>query len=300
MENKFKVGDRVKTIAQSCGNKKVFGEIGTIRIMDDDCYLVEFDNDIDGHDGNTARYHGKDKHCWWVDKEILELSKQKAYRVIFKDNATILFKDGKKYVAKCCDGDTYDREKGLLVCLAKAHGYTFNDLQEMLESAEAPKGKVREVERNAEVGEYIKVVNIIHSRGYYKKNDIIKVKEMCGGYVVVKDNWTIAPSEYVVLENYKPNKYKITLSEFFGKGAKNAIHIKTLKEYNQFIKASNKKGHFERWYISSGAMEWLKSGIKDVCLGYKDCDKTHGFCGKDYYGSKGYKIYNFNEVDLNN
>lgn len=56
-------------------------------------------------------------------------------RVIFNDRATILFKDGKKFVAKCEPEDEFDKEKGLYVCLAKSAGYKFNDIQKLLDNA---------------------------------------------------------------------------------------------------------------------------------------------------------------------
>lgn len=41
-------------------------------------------------------------------------------RVIFNEPATIvLWKDGTKSVVKCCEGDTYDKEKGLMACIIK-------------------------------------------------------------------------------------------------------------------------------------------------------------------------------------
>ena len=41
-------------------------------------------------------------------------------RVIFNDPATIIFwKDGTKTVVKCQDGDTYSKETGLALCIAK-------------------------------------------------------------------------------------------------------------------------------------------------------------------------------------
>lgn len=41
-------------------------------------------------------------------------------RVIFNDPATVVFwKDGTKTVVKCCDGDTYDKEKGFMACIIK-------------------------------------------------------------------------------------------------------------------------------------------------------------------------------------
>ncbi len=41
-------------------------------------------------------------------------------KVIFNNPATIvLWKDGTKTVVKCQEGDTYDKEKGLALCIAK-------------------------------------------------------------------------------------------------------------------------------------------------------------------------------------
>ena len=41
-------------------------------------------------------------------------------RVIFNNPATVvLWKDNTKTVVKCCEGDTYDKEKGLMACIIK-------------------------------------------------------------------------------------------------------------------------------------------------------------------------------------
>ena len=82
--------------------------------------------------------------------------------------------------------------------------------------------KVREVDRQAEVGEYIKIVKARCSRGCYKSGDILKVykeeDEWRGVYCELKKklhntgykndngNIIIQHDEYVVLENYKPKK----------------------------------------------------------------------------------------------
>ena len=40
--------------------------------------------------------------------------------VIYHEPATIVkWKDGTKTVVKCCGGDTYDKEKGLMACIIK-------------------------------------------------------------------------------------------------------------------------------------------------------------------------------------
>lgn len=44
-------------------------------------------------------------------------------KIIFNNPATILFVNGKKYISKAHD-EEFDKEKGLLMCLAKANGVT--------------------------------------------------------------------------------------------------------------------------------------------------------------------------------
>lgn len=54
--------------------------------------------------------------------------------VIFNPPATILIKNGKKYVSKAHD-EEFDEEKGLLMCLAKASGITHLELKRMIKNA---------------------------------------------------------------------------------------------------------------------------------------------------------------------
>ena len=56
-------------------------------------------------------------------------------RVVFEGKTTVLITDKGKYIATCEKGDKFDREKGLLVCLAKANGYSTSDILELLENA---------------------------------------------------------------------------------------------------------------------------------------------------------------------
>lgn len=158
---------------------------------------------------------------FWSPEMFEPISKLKE-KLIFRDDVTILIKDGKKYVTKCDKNDTYDREKGLLVVLAKANGYNYNDIQEMLKNAETQNKQVTEVKRVAKVGEYIKVVNAKeninkHGDGFaYKNGDILRViniglltktctlKNKGSNYTFSKDYNLLFPSEYVVLEKYQP------------------------------------------------------------------------------------------------
>ena len=58
----------------------------------------------------------------WVafNKGCIIDRKEDIEKVIFNDPATIVcWKDGTKTVVKCQDGDVYDKEKGLAMCVAK-------------------------------------------------------------------------------------------------------------------------------------------------------------------------------------
>ena len=58
----------------------------------------------------------------WIkfDKDYIIDRKEDIKKVIFNDPATIVYwKDGTKTVVKCQDGDVYDKEKGLAMCVAK-------------------------------------------------------------------------------------------------------------------------------------------------------------------------------------
>ena len=61
-------------------------------------------------------------------------------KVIFNPPATILIKNGKKYVSKAHE-EKFDEEKGLLMCLAKANGITHLELKRMIKNAKRPKKK---------------------------------------------------------------------------------------------------------------------------------------------------------------
>ena len=62
---------------------------------------------------------------FWEEHEV---------KVIYNAPATILFVDGEKYVSKAHD-EKFDKEKGLLMCLAKAQGITHLDLKKMIDGA---------------------------------------------------------------------------------------------------------------------------------------------------------------------
>ncbi|MCR0144230.1 hypothetical protein MKC88_10220 [[Clostridium] innocuum] len=66
--------------------------------------------------------------------------------VLVSDQTTILFdEDGKKHVSKCSN-EEFDIEKGIMMCLCKKHGYTYQDIRRLLKNVE-----FKEVERRGSV-----------------------------------------------------------------------------------------------------------------------------------------------------
>ena len=55
--------------------------------------------------------------------------------VIFNEPATILYKDGKKYVCKCDKEDKFSEELGLALCLLKSFGVSYSDFKELIKGA---------------------------------------------------------------------------------------------------------------------------------------------------------------------
>ena len=72
--NDLKIGDRVRVVSvtpidEADGVKIVDGMTGTVKEVDETEVGVEFDDDVNGHDGF---WEGKDGHCWYVEPKYLE------------------------------------------------------------------------------------------------------------------------------------------------------------------------------------------------------------------------------------
>lgn len=79
-KRQFRVGDRVRAI-DMVGELKVKDACGEIILIDTagKPYLVEFDSDIGGHNGNTELINGKRGHCWWCTENELKLEEKKVF-----------------------------------------------------------------------------------------------------------------------------------------------------------------------------------------------------------------------------
>ena len=121
---------------------------------------------------------------------------------LIKDGKTVVkLSDGRVGVAFCSPEDTFDEYEGVRLAIARAYG----------KEPPAKKSKVKEVKRQAKVGEYIKIVNKPAFCVSYENGEIFKVEGITplGSAVVHLENSFHMPmhdEEYVVLEGYKPKK----------------------------------------------------------------------------------------------
>lgn len=199
---KFKVGDRVKVNKNTVTiNRRTVGECGTVKkLLTDNYCSVEFDKFVGGHDCYGL---AKDGYGWNCVEDALDLVKhQNETIVIYRNDNKVVALDkttGEKAEAKCNPANEFDFRTGAKLAFNRLIG----------EDAK-PNDGVREVKRKAKVGEYIKIVDAMPYLIPYKNGDIFKVISTSKpGVVIEKDGKPVTLAwhrEYVVLENYKPEK----------------------------------------------------------------------------------------------
>lgn len=190
--HKYKVGDVVETRFGK-GEIKEFEESNST-------YLVYHYDWNRGHN-NLGQYTGD--HCWFFKEEdIKPATKEEEQITITRHGDKVVAKFGEKVgVAKCSPEDEFNFEVGAKLALERLF--------------ETP-STYKEVEREAEVGEYIKIKWPWGAGVDYKRGDIFKVRKVAGDYGVYVFEHTryISNLEYVVLEGYKPTATKPHLSGF--------------------------------------------------------------------------------------
>lgn len=200
MEHKFKVGDRVRVKDEAITiNRNVLGKYGTVKRRMYNYCSVEFDKFVGGHncDGFT-----RDGYEWNCGEDMLDLVKhQNETIVIYRNDNKVVALDkttGEKAEAKCNPADEFDFRTGAKLAFSRLMG----------EDVKTDIG-VREVKRKAKIGEYVKVVNAKPAIPSYKNGDIFKVTYVTASGCICKNSdgdTGLWHEEYVVLENYKPEK----------------------------------------------------------------------------------------------
>ncbi len=198
---KFKVGDRVKVNKNTVTiNRRTVGECGTVKkLLTDNYCSVEFDKFVGGHDCCGL---AKDGYGWNCVEDALDLVKhQNETIVIYRNDNKVVALDkstGEKAEANCNPDDEFDFRTGAKLAFNRLMG---EDVK--------PDNGVREVKRKAKVGEYIKIVDAKPFLIPYENGEIFRVIGIKNATCNVKNSvkrCCVWHEEYVVLENYKPEK----------------------------------------------------------------------------------------------
>lgn len=132
--------------------------------------------------------------------DLVRKAKQETIVIYRNDNKVVALDKttGEKAEAKCNPADEFDFHVGAKLAFSRLMG----------EDAKPDDG-VREVKRKAKIGEYVKVVNAKPAIPSYKNGDIFKVTYVTASGCICKNSdgdTGLWHEEYVVLENYKPEK----------------------------------------------------------------------------------------------
>lgn len=186
-KRKFKVGERYTS--------KLFVDKGAV------IEITKISGDVVSYKDIAGRtYSVKNFEIGSLFSDMLKKVGSETIVIYRNDNKVIALdkSTGEKAEAKCNPADEFDFRTGAKLA--------FNRL--MGEDVKLDNG-VREVKRKAKVGEYIKIVDAKPLLIPYENGEIFRVigigNEGCKGKNSVK-NCYVWHREYVVLENYKPEK----------------------------------------------------------------------------------------------
>lgn len=131
--------------------------------------------------------------------DLVRKAKQETIVIYRNDNKVVALDKttGEKAEAKCNPADEFDFRTGAKLAFNRLMG------------EDVKPDDVREVKRKAKVGEYVKIVNAKPAIHSYKNGDIFKVTYVTTSGCICKNSdgdTGLWHEEYVVLENYKPEK----------------------------------------------------------------------------------------------
>lgn len=164
--------------------------------------------------------------------------------VIYRNDNKVVALDkstGEKAEANCNPADEFDFRTGAKLAFNRLMG---EDVK--------PDNGVREVKRKAKVGEYIKVVYAMPCLIPYKNGDIFKVNCVTTSGCICKkseENVGLWHKEYVVLENYEPEKEPEKKDEICVGDTVKVTN--TSKQYNLYDTWSGLLGYKQNFVIGS-------------------------------------------------
>lgn len=186
-KRKFKVGERYTS--------KLFVDKGAV------IEITKISGDVVSYKDIAGRtYSVKNFEIGSLFSDMLKKVGSETIVIYRNDNKVIALdkSTGEKAEANCNHADEFDFRTGAKLAFNRLMG---EDVK--------PDNGVREVKRKAKVGEYIKVVYAMPCLIPYKNGDIFKVNCVTTSGCICKkseENVGLWHREYVVLENYKPEK----------------------------------------------------------------------------------------------
>lgn len=197
MKHKFYVGDVVKPNKKADENYTITNTSGVREAIVTELRDYTMDIKIIKGSRSVGEVFSVEEKCF----DLVRKAKQETIVIYRNDNKVVALDKttGEKAEAKCNPADEFDFRTGAKLAFNRLMG---EDVK--------PDNGVREVKRKAKVGEYIKIVYAHPWMIPYKNGDIFKVISTSKpGVVIEKDGKPVTAAwhrEYVVLENYKPEK----------------------------------------------------------------------------------------------
>lgn len=186
-KRKFKVGERYTS--------KLFVDKGAV------IEITKISGDVVSYKDIAGRtYSVKNFEIGSLFSDMLKKVGSETIVIYRNDNKVVALdkSTGEKAEANCNPADEFDFRTGAKLAFNRLMG---EDVK--------PDNGVRDVKRKAKVGEYIKVVCAMPCLIPYKNGDIFKVNCVTTSGCICKkseENVGLWHSEYVVLENYKPEE----------------------------------------------------------------------------------------------
>lgn len=196
MKHKFYVGDVVKPNKKADENYTITNTSGVREAIVTELRDYTMDIKIIKGSRSVGEVFSVEEKCF----DLVRKAKQETI-VIYRNGNSVVALDkstGERAEANCNPADEFDFHVGAKLAFSRLMG----------EDAKPDDG-VREVKRKAKIGEYVKVVNAKPAIPSYKNGDIFKVTYVTASGCICKNSdgdTGLWHEEYVVLENYKPEK----------------------------------------------------------------------------------------------
>lgn len=234
-KRKFKVGDRYKS-------RMIIDNAAVIEITEINGDFVSYKDVVRETSGRKVFEIGS---IFSDNLEKVEKVESETIVIYRKDNKVIALdkSTGEKAEANCNPADEFDFRTGAKLAFNRLMG---EDVK--------PDNGVREVNRKAKVGEYVKVVNEKSVFNTYKNGEIFKVTYVTKSGCICKNSEKqcgLWHEEYVVLENYKPEEKVQEQND-------NEIHV------GDMVEVARSGGCYSMYDTWSGLGSYRQNFVKGV------------------------------------